>query len=589
VASPYIYNNTIKNNSLGNPFDNAFKRAHGGGIHGYLTYSIIAGNTVMQNEVLNTIDGEGGGMYFKLSMPTIQGNSITQNRAEYGSAIYCTLSNPKISRNSIWSNAMYDTSPLPLYLGSETGAITLEMGDGFLIEGNLIYANVAGAGAGMYVATNFSGRIENNLIAYNTAYDPTAFGGMGGGIYALTPLNATESLFIVNNTIVENIGSEYLAEEGGGIAVSIPPRITGPEPIADRIVIANNIIADNSSGVFETLTTPMIPPTLVKNDFYGNSDNYTNVTPGATDITLDPKFADKDNLDFRLLSNSPCIDAGSNSLAPASSSVDYAGNPRILDGNRDGTATVDMGIFEFYFTQPGAVDFDADRKGDITVWRESTGMWYTLPSAEPGTFTSAKWGTAGDVVIPGDYDGDGKTDEAVWRPSSGVWYILKSSASGAYTSTQWGTSGDRALPGDYDGDGKTDIAVWRPSNGVWYILKSSGGGYVSTQWGTSGDVPVPADYDGDGKTDIAVRRPSAGVWYILKSSGGGYASTQWGLADDIPAPADYDGDGKADVAVWRSSSGVWYLLPSKTPDSYKTTAWGTSGDVPVSPITRILN
>jgi hypothetical protein len=33
------------------------------------------------------------------------------------------------------------------------------MGDGFLIEGNLIYANVAGVGAGINVKTNLSGRI----------------------------------------------------------------------------------------------------------------------------------------------------------------------------------------------------------------------------------------------------------------------------------------------------------------------------------------------------------------------------------------------------------------------------------------------
>ncbi len=578
VTSLYITNNVIRWNSLGNPFNT--KRAHGGGVHGYLSHSIIAGNTVTENELLNTIDGVGGGMYFKLSMPTIFNNRITQNRAEYGSAIYCILSNPKIARNVIDNNAMYDTYPLPLYMGSEEGAVTLDMGDGFLIEGNLIYANVAGVGAGINVKTNYKGRIENNFIAHNDAFDPTSSGGMGGGIYALAPLIATESLFIVNNTIVENTGSAYLSEQGGGIAVSIPPRITGPEPIPDRIVIANNIIAHNSSGIFETLTAPMVYPTLVTNDFYANDDDYTNVPPGATDLNLDPGFVDED-LDHRLLSTSPCIDAGDNGYAPAGSAVDYQGNPRIFDGDRDGVATVDLGIYELYFPQPGAVDFDGDRKGDLVVWRPGTGVWYVRPSGAPGTFTTASWGVAGDVLVPGDYDGDGKTDKAVRRPGNGTWYILKSGTPGSYTATTWGLSTDWALPGDYDGDGKTDIAVWRSSSGVWYIRRSgAGGSYTATQWGIAGDNPVPADYDGDGKTDIAVWRPGTGVWYVLKSGSAGFTAKAWGMAGDIPVPADYDGDGKTDIAVWRPGTGVWYILKSGSA-GFTAKAWGMAGDIPV--------
>jgi hypothetical protein len=129
------------------------------------------------------------------------------------------------------------------------------------------------------------------------AYDPTSYGGMGGGIYALAPLIATESLFIANNTIIGNIGTAFLAEEGGGIAVSIPPQISGPEPIPDRIVIANNIIAFNTSGIFETLTSPMVPPTLVNNDLFNTDGDYLNVPAGATDINQDPLFIDKDGGD----------------------------------------------------------------------------------------------------------------------------------------------------------------------------------------------------------------------------------------------------------------------------------------------------
>jgi hypothetical protein len=41
-----------------------------------------------------------------------------------------------------------------------------------------------------------------------------------------------------------------------------------------------------------------------------------------------------------------CIDAGSNA-APAIPPTDKDDNPRIIDGNNDGVATVDMGAYEY--------------------------------------------------------------------------------------------------------------------------------------------------------------------------------------------------------------------------------------------------
>ena len=79
---------------------------------------------------------------------------------------------------------------------------------------------------------------------------------------------------------------------------------------------------------------------------------------------------------------------------------------------------------------------------DIAVWRPTTGTWYILLSASPGTYTNAQWGLSTDVPAAGDFDGDGKVDIAVWRPSSGTWYVLPSASPGSYTSTFWGMSGD---------------------------------------------------------------------------------------------------------------------------------------------------
>jgi len=77
-------------------------------------------------------------------------------------------------------------------------------------------------------------------------------------------------------------------------------------------------------------------------------------------VDEDPLFADTASGDYSLASASPCIDTGDNSLLPADVAdldgdfgtdeplpLDLAGNPRVVDGDGDATATVDMGAYEY--------------------------------------------------------------------------------------------------------------------------------------------------------------------------------------------------------------------------------------------------
>jgi len=250
---------------------------------------------------------------------------------------------------------------------------------------------------------------------------------------------------------------------------------------------------------------------------------------------------------------------------------------------------------------PINADFDGDGRSDITVWRKTTGEWWTIPSSTGVGFLKATWGgigDVGDIPVAADYDGDGKADVAIFRPSTHQWWIALSS--GGVTVPMWGDPGDIPVPADYDGDGKDDIAIWRPSTGTWWLAQSTKG-VRTQQWGQSGDIPIGAQVDSYMGADFVVLRPSTRQLFTLSSSFGGsstrlvpsftetpvaapfycYADTigtfntstgRWtvpgqdtlwfGMAGDIPLPGLYRGSNlgmSAQRAVFRPSTGRWII------------------------------
>jgi hypothetical protein len=97
----------------------------------------------------------------------------------------------------------------------------------------------------------------------------------------------------------------------------------------------NSIIYYNQADEEENL--------YYSSSFFSCSPDVTHGVRGC--ITNAPLFVDLSSGDYRLLPVSPCIDAGTNDFV--TSLTDLYGNPRITDGDQDGTATVDMGAYEF--------------------------------------------------------------------------------------------------------------------------------------------------------------------------------------------------------------------------------------------------
>lgn len=210
-----------------------------------------------------------------------------------------------VSRSTITGNSAYNGG----------GAYQSEL-NGCVLRGN----RARGHGGGTY-----SGQLSNCLIHSNSAPE-------GGGAYAG---------WLKNCTVVEN--SAELEWGGGGTEIS---------SLYNCIVYCNtaNRSSNYSGGAFAYSCTTPLPP------------------EGEANISVEPQFAGIAEGDFRLVTNSPCINTGENS---------YSDGPTDLDGNaRIVSNTVDMGAYEFQTpilsapritTQPWSQTVQAQERVSFTV------------------------------------------------------------------------------------------------------------------------------------------------------------------------------------------------------------------------------
>jgi len=209
-----------------------------------------------------------------------------------------------------------------------------------------------------------------------------------------------------------------------------------------------------------------------------------------------------------------------------------------------------------------AVDFDGDGSKDPTTYDPNTSTFYYFSTADRMEHEQ-RWGSPGDVPVPGNYDGGPEDNFAVFRPSTATWYI-RPDGGGAPIEHQFGNPDDPLLPipADYDGDNTTDCAVVNQDTYRWTIRRSDGTGNITKLHGIENDLPVTGNFDGENGNEIAIYRPSNYTWYWKSAISTDSGTKEFGYMGRIPAPADFNGDGADDWGTFDTGTDAWYIKPN---------------------------
>lgn len=529
LSGPTVKNNRIVENT--SPV--------GGGIGLYASTAVIVDNVISQNSAGSDGQGWGGGIYATHSTPFIQNNDIGRNKASDGGGIYFTATKPYILRNRIHDNLGHGIS------GQNSRYAVWFNGDIVLIGQNAIYRNFTeanGAGIGLLFCP---GQIIDNLIAYN------ATGGtQGGGVSVAHTSELDAPVTLAHNTIVGN-QCNYLKPwgmvfQGAGIFIF--------QQGAPGIILANNIVAFNQTGIFNYAGLSAVgSPLMLHNLVYGNNGydyqtSYLQAGPlnHPTDLNVDPQFVNANAFDFHLSSSSPCVDGGDPAYGLYS---DLEGVPRCLDGKGAGTAVPDMGAFEVYRTTVGVPAGPAASKGVFAdrirlTWSPvSTATHYEVWRRPAGTPSTA-------AVRVGETQGTQATTFDDWNaPAGGDYDYFVKAKLAIYRLTVVSEGGDsnyafepQSWVSSASADARGGLAAASPYE-IWRRSHFSAGDLADS--GISGDLGDP-DHDGrpnwleygagsDPKIADTTRVAWAGTWRDSQS-GRTYPAIHWRFAK--PAPAD---------------------------------------------------
>jgi len=448
-ATPTITNNTIADN-INDPIDgtgpSAVSYALGGGVYlGLYTATVLEGNTIRNNQAgdpaKSFVRARGGGM-----------------------AVYSWAAEPTISRNVIESNSSSDVAG-GVMMGDLQAVATQA-----LVENNVFQYNRAeGAGGALSTGTT-TARVRSNTFVDNSA------GVYGGGLYVGQPAFPPFQTQLVNNLVTFNSVSYYYPGQfvGGGMYVDAAPLVSYNDLYGN--------IPDNVGGQKRD------------SDYVGSNGN----------ISADPAFVSRNppNRFLGLTSGSPAVDTGNDLEAPP---TDISGAPRIVDGDGDAVAHIDLGAYEF---DPNAADFDGDGLPDSVDPDDDNDGVNDVSDCDP--FNASVAQVAGPVGATLRVDRNGGIAELSW--GRGIQGFVSNVYRGDLAAP-WGyneTCFDPETPATTSSDNETPT----PGGGFYYLVSAKNscgesrigrdnlGGIQSDLFPLAPCASQGGDFDGDAVLDV---------------------------------------------------------------------------------------
>ncbi|UCF44435.1 MAG: right-handed parallel beta-helix repeat-containing protein, partial [Planctomycetota bacterium] len=327
--------------------------------------TILEGFTITGGNANGTgAEQYGGGMYnYVDSSPTVTNCTFIGNSAVYGAGMYCDLSSPTVT------NCIFSDNTAANYGG---GMYNYDNSNPNVT--NCIFSDntAANDGGGMYNYLSSGPTVTNCIFSGNSATD------RGGGMYNYDNSNPN----VTNCIFTDNTAANY----GGGMSNG-----QNSNTMVTNCIFHGNEATTNGGGMYNyDNSNPILTNCIlwgnVNGQIAGNwgTVNYSclqgSLPPSGTgNIDADPLFVDAGGGNLRVKVGSPCVDAGDNNSVPAGVTTDLDGNPRVVDGDWNGTDIVDMGAYElppphihnitqntWYGTIQGAID-DANDDDEIEV------------------------------------------------------------------------------------------------------------------------------------------------------------------------------------------------------------------------------
>jgi len=372
-------------------------------------------------------DGFGAAMYNEDSSPTLTSCTLHGNRAGhlfsrgFGAGMYNTNSSPTLTECSFVSNeAGY-------FENGEGGGMANVDSSPTLTDCTFVGNGATGAGGGM-LNINSSPVLTDCLFEGNHGWGYTWFSGYGAGMF-----NGSNSLPALIRCVFAN--NDAYGEGGGMLNSNSSPMLTdcifeeneaemmgggmsnwNGAPMLTNCIFVGNYSWDVGGGMYNDGSSPVLTncvfsgnegyfggggihegsPTLTNSVLWGDIPDeidgtataaYSDIQGGYAgegNIDADPLWVDPANGDYHLTAASPCIDAGSND-APNLPPFDFEGDERIIDGDEDGLATVDMGVDEFVVPITG---LEATNDGPTPIGQITT-LEATIDSGSEVTYTWA--------------------------------------------------------------------------------------------------------------------------------------------------------------------------------------------------------